>query len=106
LGLGTVGSPGSAPDAITVAAVSNTHVFDPTLSIRADGAPAAVEGIPIASAGGEPFPAAFARESRLLVDVGTLTTQGGAAVDRRLCGPDDDPNNEAKSPVTPGSLRG
>src|SRR5439155_25054234 len=26
LGLGTVGSPGSAPDAITVAAVSNTHV--------------------------------------------------------------------------------
>ena len=106
LGLGTVGSPGSAPDAITVAAVSNTHVFDPTLSIRADGAPAAVEGIPIASAGGEPFPAAFARESRLLVDVGTLTTQGGAAVDRRLCGPGDDPNNEAKSPLAPGSLRG
>src|SRR5262249_50991467 len=32
-GLGTVGTPGTAPDAITVAAVSNTHVFDPTLTL-------------------------------------------------------------------------
>jgi minor extracellular serine protease Vpr len=105
-GLGTVGSPGSAPDAITVGAVSNTHVFDATLSVRAQDAPAAVEEIPIASAGGEPFPSSFARESRLLVDVGTLTTQGGAPVDRLLCGPGDDPNDETKSPLAPGSLRG
>ena len=105
-GLGTVGSPGSAPDAITAAAVSNTHVFEPTMSITAAGAPTAVEGIPIASAGGDYFPTAFARESHVLVDIGTLTTQGGSAVDRRLCGPDDDPNNDASSPLAPDSLRG
>src|SRR5437764_4160889 len=33
-GMGSVGSPGTAPDAITVAAVSNTHVFSPILSVR------------------------------------------------------------------------
>ena len=32
-GDGTVGSPGTAPDAITVAAVSNTHVFAPALDV-------------------------------------------------------------------------
>jgi minor extracellular serine protease Vpr len=101
-GLGTVGSPGSAPDAITVGAVSNTHVFDPTLSIRAEGAPASVEGIPIASA--VLFPAMFERETHPLVDVGTLTSTSGAPVDRRLCGPDDDPNNEAMSPLAAGAL--
>jgi minor extracellular serine protease Vpr len=105
-GLGTVGSPGTAPDAITVAAVSNTHVFTPTMSVVADDAPANVRGIPIASAGGEFFPPAFARQTRLLVDIGTFTTRGGEALDRRLCGPDDDPNNETKTPLLPGSLRG
>ncbi|TML20206.1 MAG: hypothetical protein E6G32_10615 [Actinobacteria bacterium] len=105
-GLGTVGSPGSAPDAITAAAVSNTHVFEPTMSITAPGAPTAVEGIPIASAGGDYFPTAFGFESHVLVDIGTLTTQGGSAVDRRLCGPDDDPNNDASSPLAPDTLRG
>ncbi len=32
-GLGTAGSPGSAPEAITVAATSNSHVFAPALSV-------------------------------------------------------------------------
>jgi hypothetical protein len=39
-GMGTVGSPGTAPDAITVAATSNTHVFSPVMSVRSPGAPA------------------------------------------------------------------
>ena len=99
-GLGTVGSPGTAPDAITVAAVSNTHVFDPTMSVSADGAPSTVENIPIATGGGEFFPPVFGRSPHSLVDIGTL------GADRRLCGPDDDPNNEAKTPLAPGSLRG
>ena len=99
-GLGTVGSPGTAPDAITVAAVSNAHVFDPTMSVNSPDAPTAVENVPIASAGGELFPPTFGREPRTLVDIGTL------GIDRRLCGPDDDPNNPAKSPLAPGSLRG
>ena len=32
-GFGTVGSPGSAPDAITVAAVSNSHFFGRELTV-------------------------------------------------------------------------
>src|SRR5438034_397473 len=38
-GMGSVGSPGSAPDAIAVAAVSNTHVFAPVLTVRRADAP-------------------------------------------------------------------
>jgi minor extracellular serine protease Vpr len=106
LGLGTVGSPGTAPDAITVAAVSNSHVFTPTMSVRASGAPSSVVDIPIASAGGELFPSSFAARTRTLVDIGTLTAAGGVPVDRRLCGPDDDPNNDAKTPLVSQSLRG
>ena len=99
-GLGTVGTPGNAPDAITVAAVSNTHVFDPTLSVSADGAPSSVENVPIATAAGEFFPPTFKRSPHTLVDIGMI------AADKRLCGPEDDPNNAAKSPLAPGSLSG
>jgi subtilisin family serine protease len=105
-GLGTVGSPGTAPDAITVAAVSNTHVFDPTMSVIGNDGVQSVQNIPVASAGGALFPNVFSSTLHLLLDVGTLTSTGGTAVDRRLCGPDDDPNNDAKSPLLPGSLRG
>jgi subtilisin family serine protease len=105
-GFGTVGSPGTAPDAITVAAVSNTHVFDPTLSVVATDAPASVQNVPIASAGGAGFPNSFASTPRLMIDVGTLTSTEGVPIDRRLCGPDDDPNNDTKTPLAPGSLRG
>ena len=38
-GFGSVGSPGTTPDAITVAATTNTHVFAPALSVRDAGAP-------------------------------------------------------------------
>jgi minor extracellular serine protease Vpr len=105
-GLGTVGSPGTAPDAITVAAVSNTHVFAPVLSVQAAGAPAELKRIPVASAGGTRFPGTFAFSARPLVDIGTVTGVGGADVERHLCGPEEDVNNEAKSPLRPGSLGG
>jgi minor extracellular serine protease Vpr len=105
-GLGTVGSPGTAPDAITVAAVSNTHVFAPVLSVQSADAPPNLKRIPIASAGGMRFPGAFSFTARNLVDVGTITGVGGAAVERHLCGPEDDPNNENKSSLRAGSLSG
>src|ERR671935_1010224 len=105
-GMGTVGSPGSAPDAITVAAVSNTHMFAPVLSIADPGAPSTVEQIPIASSGGTRFPGAFTFTPHDLVDVGTLTGVGGDPVERHLCGPDDDPNNDSKTSLRPGSLSG
>jgi len=105
-GMGSVGSPGTAPEAITVAAVSNTHVFAPALAVHAPAAPAAVTHIPVASSGGTRFPGAFSFTTHKLVDVATLTGVGGAPVDRRICGPDDDTNNESKSPLRPGSLTG
>jgi minor extracellular serine protease Vpr len=100
-GLGTVGSPGSAPDAITVAAVSNTHVFDPVLTLRSADAPPNLTAVPIASAGGQFFPDSFALQPRELVDIGA-----NGNVDRRLCGPDSDPNDETLSPLASGSLTG
>jgi minor extracellular serine protease Vpr len=99
-GMGTVGSPGTAPDAITVAATSNTHVFSPVMSVRSPGAPAELTSIPITSAGGARFPGALAFTPNDLVDVGTL------GVDRRLCGPDSDPNNPNQTSLAPGSLSG
>jgi hypothetical protein len=105
-GMGSIGSPGSAPEAIAVAAVSNTHVFAPTLSVRALGAPDTVTRIPVAGSGGTRFPRAFSLTARRLVDLETLTGVGGTPVDPRVCGPDDDTNNETKSPLRPGSLTG
>jgi minor extracellular serine protease Vpr len=99
-GLGTVGSPGTAPDAVTVAATSNTHVFSPVLAVRAPGAPDELTRIPITSAGGSRFPGSFSFTAHELVDVGSL------GVDRRLCGPDSDPNNENKTSLPRGSLAG
>ena len=104
-GLGTVGSPGTAPDAITVAAVSNTHLFAPVLTVRARGAPDTLRGIAVASSGGMFFPGSFSFTSKHLVDVGSLTS-AGAPIDRRLCGPEDDPNNAAETPLSAGSLNG
>jgi hypothetical protein len=81
-------------------------VFDPTMSVVATDGVQSVQNIPVASAGGALFPNAFSSSLHLLVDVGMLTSIGGTAVDRRLCGPDSDPNNDLKSPLAPGSLLG
>jgi minor extracellular serine protease Vpr len=105
-GMGTIGSPGSAPEAISVAAVSNTHVFAPTLSVTSRSAPVDVKRIPIAGSGGTRFPGDYALTPHRLVDVAALTGTDGKPVDRRLCGPDDDTNNEAKSFLRAGSLDG
>jgi minor extracellular serine protease Vpr len=105
-GMGTVGSPGSAPEAIAVAAVSNTHVFAPTLSVRTAGAPDDLTSIAIAGAGGTRFPSTYGVSAHRLVDVGALSGTDGRPVDRRLCGPDDDTNNAAKSSLRPSSLNG
>jgi minor extracellular serine protease Vpr len=105
-GMGSVGSPGTAPDAITVAAVSNTHVFTPILAVRTPGAPTSVQQIPIVGAAGTRFPRAFGTTPHRLVDVGALTGVDGKPVDRRLCGPDSDTNNAARTPLPSESLSG
>jgi subtilisin family serine protease len=86
-GNGSVGSPGTAPAAITVAAVSNTHVFAPALKVTAAGAPASVRAIPFQGELELPAPAAWSTSPHTLVDVGTIKGTNGQLVDRHLCGP-------------------
>jgi minor extracellular serine protease Vpr len=101
-GLGSVGSPGTAPDAISVAAVSNSHVFAPSLSVTTGDAPATLKGIPFAD--NQPVPAGWTTADQTLVDVGTIVGTDGSPVERHLCGPPSDPNNRGTLP--PGSARG
>ena len=105
-GLGTVGSPGTAPAAITVAASSNTHVFSPVLSVQGPSAPSELSRIPIQIAQVNEFPAGAAAAPLPLIDAGTLTSGGGRRVDQRICGSTSDPNNADVTPLRPGSLTG
>jgi minor extracellular serine protease Vpr len=101
-GLGSSGSPGTAPDAISVAAVSNSHVFSPSLSATAPGAPATLRNIPFADIA--QLPPSWGTSDQTLVDVGTIVGTDGQPVERHLCGPADDPNGRGTLP--PGSVSG
>jgi minor extracellular serine protease Vpr len=103
-GLGSVGSPGSAPASIAVAAVSNTHVFSPALSVVAAGAPDYLRQIPVNQGAVQP-PLAWVADQPL-VDVTTIVGSGGVPVDRQLCGPAAFPNDSARSSLPPSSLAG
>ena len=89
-GLGSTDSPGIAPDAISVAAVSNTHVFAPAFSVVSPGAPPTVQQIPFQSTG--QVPDAWANNDQTLVDVGTIVGTDSQPVERHLCGSGSDPN--------------
>jgi subtilisin family serine protease len=102
-GVGSVGSPGTAPDAIAVAAVSNTHDFMPAAHVTAAGAPPFLEQIPVMETG--QLPAAWSSVDQRLVDVGSLTGSNGKPVERHLCGPPADVNGLG-DPLPSGSLAG
>ena len=105
LGFGTIGTPGTAPDAITVAAVSNSHVFAPALSLEAPDAPPELEAVPYQPTAGPSVPAEWADAPQTLVDIGSVQGTDGRPVDRRLCAPGDDPN--ARTSALPlGALAG
>ena len=104
-GRGTAGSPGTAPDAISVAAVSNVHVFGSPLDVTAGGAPGYLRGIPFRPAAGTAVPGAWATSDQTIVDVGTIVGTDGRPVDRLLCGPPS-ALNEGPSTLPSGSLRG
>jgi subtilisin family serine protease len=89
-GLGTAGSPGTAPDAISVAALSNDHIFAPALAVSAPDAPAALKRVPFVRSTDPATPAAWGSSDQQLVDVGTIVGVNGQPVPRNLCGP---PNN-------------
>jgi subtilisin family serine protease len=101
-GFGSSGSPGTAPDAISVAAVSNSHVFGPSLSMTAGDAPATLKNVPFSDI--QQVPDAWTRADQTLVDVGTIVGTDGSPVDRHLCGPAGDPNSRGTLP--PDSARG
>jgi subtilisin family serine protease len=101
-GLGTAGSPGSAPDAITVAAVSNSHVFAPALSVQ--GGPPNLGAIPI-QGNGTKFPGGWSTLNQTLVDAGSIVGTDGKPVDPYLCGTASEPNSSAGT-LPAGSLTG
>jgi subtilisin family serine protease len=101
-GLGSVGSPGTAPDAISVAAVSNSHVFAPSLSVTTGDAPASLKNIPFQDI--LPIPDAWTSADHTLVDVGAIVGTDGSPVERHLCGIGSDPNSRGTLP--PDSVRG
>jgi subtilisin family serine protease len=104
-GLGSTGSPGTAPDAISVAATSNTHVFAPALDVTAPGAPDVLKGIPFIGAGGSKAPDAWGAVDQQLVDVGSIVGTDGNPVERHLCGPPG-ALDSLKSTLPAGSLNG
>ncbi len=104
-GLGSAGSPGTVPEAISVAAVSNSQVFSPALTVSAAGAPAALARVPFLPAAGMEAPQSWLTADHTLVDIGTLTTAQGQPVDRKLCGAANDPSGFT-TPLTGKPLAG
>ena len=86
-GLGTAGSPGSAPDAISVAALSNSQVFAPALRLVAPDAPPSLTRVPFLGAAGSTAPNVWGSGDQQLVDIGTIVGVNGTPVARKLCGP-------------------
>jgi subtilisin family serine protease len=89
-GLGTTGSPGTVPDAISVAATSNSHVFAPALSVV--GAPPNLGAVPLQSAGGAKLPGSWSTLDQAIVDVRSVVGTDGKPVESHLCGSATDPN--------------
>ena len=104
-GLGSAGSPGTAPEGISVAALSNTHVYAPMLAVTTPGAPEPLRRIPFVRAAGPATPTAWGSLDQTLVDVRTIVGTSGSPVPANLCGP---PGNldGGPSPLPRGSLRG
>jgi minor extracellular serine protease Vpr len=104
-GFGTAGSPGTAPDALSVAATSSAQVFAPAFRIVAEGAPGTLRVLPFRPAPGAAIPGAWNAADQVLVDVTTIVGADGAPVDHRLCGPPADPN-AGPGTLPPNSLSG
>ncbi len=103
-GLGSVGSPSNAPAAISVAAVSNLHVFGSELQVTGPGAPASLQQIPFSY--NVDVPASWVA-GQTLVDVGTIQGTNGQPVERHLCSPPGfDPNDPRFTSLPSGSLSG
>jgi minor extracellular serine protease Vpr len=105
-GLGSVGTPSTAPGAISVAAVSNEHMFAPALTVTSASAPANLRQVPFEGGGGQPAPAEWGSSDHVLVDPGTIVGTNGAPVDRFLCGAGPRVNDPLSTTLPSGSLQG
>jgi minor extracellular serine protease Vpr len=103
-GLGTVGSPGTAPDAISVGAVANAHVFTAALHVTSPNAPTLAQLALVPSSEG--IPSTWESRDQTLVDVGTIRGTNGQPVDRQVCAPAGNPNDPGFSTLPAGSLQG
>ena len=83
-GLGTVGSPGTAPDAISVGAVTNAHVFGSSLHVVSPSVPALSQIAFVPGTSG--VSANWESTDQRLVDVGAIRGTDGQPVSRELCG--------------------
>jgi minor extracellular serine protease Vpr len=101
-GFGTAGSPSTAQDAISVAAVSNSQVFAPALGAF-NSAGTEVLHVPIQTGGSTP--PAWASANQTLVDIGSIVGRDGQPVERHLCGSAADPNG-SDNPLPANSLTG
>jgi len=104
-GLGTAGSPGIAPAAISVAAVTNKHVFTPALTLESPLLAGSPKDVPFQPGISPEIPPEWGFSAQQIVDIGTLIGRDGTGVDRHLCGPPSDPNGSS-NPLAPGSLVG
>lgn len=100
-GLGSVGSPGTAPDAISVAAVENTHVFSFALSVVSPDVPS-LKQLSFVPTGA--VPEDWATTAHTLVDLSTIRGTDGKPVDPLVCAPSGDPSDPNSSALPPGSL--
>jgi minor extracellular serine protease Vpr len=85
-GYGSIDSPGSAPDAITVAASSNIHVFGPSMTLQDPRAPATLHDVPFKTVLPANAFGGWQTRDQTIVDVGSVTGTDGKPVDRQLCG--------------------
>ncbi|MBA2740885.1 MAG: S8 family serine peptidase, partial [Actinobacteria bacterium] len=88
-GLGTAGSPATAPEAISVGSTANAHVFGNSLRVVAP----AVSFGPMPFVASDNIPPSWTTANQRLVDVGTISGSGG---NRLLC----------EGTLAGGSLRG
>jgi minor extracellular serine protease Vpr len=102
-GLGTVGSPGTAPDAISVGATANAHVFTAAMHVVSPNGPSLSQVALVPSSEG--IPSTWETRDQPVVDVGTIRGTNGQPVDRRLCAPAGNPNDPGLTTLPAGSLQ-
>jgi subtilisin family serine protease len=103
-GLGSIDSPGSAPDALTVAASSNIHVFAPSLTVQDGRAPGTLHNVPFETILPRRAFSGWDSRDQAIINVGGVRGTDGRPVDPKLCGVSHP--NALDTTLPRGSIRG